>query len=69
MPTPDHPDTPEAQLAAVRRTLLDAAAFGKTLPPTTLEHLAARLADAQRRYATRTPPRPHCTTSSRPYRT
>ena len=65
MPTPD---TPEAHLAAVRRTLLDAAAFGKTLPPDTLEHLAARLAEAQRRYATRTPSRPVCAAPVRPFR-
>lgn len=38
------------QLNDVRRQLLDAAAFGKRLPPEWLEHMAGRVADGLRIY-------------------
>ncbi|WP_159848595.1 DUF6374 family protein [Nocardia sp. CY41] len=36
----------ERQIAAVRRQLLDAAAFGKVISPDQLEHMAANLSAA-----------------------
>lgn len=50
MPDPDRIDFAKSQVEDVRRALLDAAAFGKTLPPTPLEHLAGKLAAALKIY-------------------
>lgn len=38
----------QTQIADVRRQLLDTAAFGKTITPDHLEHLAAKLGEALR---------------------
>ncbi|MGW5575761.1 DUF6374 family protein [Nocardia thailandica] len=51
MPEKPRSDPAAATLATVRRQLLDAAAFGKTLSPDQLEHIAARLGECLRAYA------------------
>ncbi|MBH0776796.1 DUF6374 family protein [Nocardia bovistercoris] len=50
MSDPDRIDFARAQVEDVRRALLDAAAFGKTLRPAPLEGLAGKLAAALRIY-------------------